>query len=272
MANTGRQPGRWHLLSHTATMVLAVTGLVGGVSAGLALAAAVPSAGLGAATLVGGLLATTVVIALLAHQARSWRRAQDSVTPLFPRPRRRAHPVVRDRTASGPVRPPPPGTARLVAALVGLAGQGGPRRALGVADRQRQPVVQVGCQHHEALPRQAREDLDLEQPAHRRGRTRPGDLGEQAVGQLVGAFARARPVKRRVAQPAVVRQRGDVLAGDDEDPPPLAAPDEVALAGAAGLATSIEGRAARPASLRAPSHARRAGRATTVSRAGPGGP
>lgn len=84
MANTGRWPSRWHLLSHTATTVLVVTSLIGGTFVALALGAAWPDVPISAWASVGAAVALALAGAFLAHQARTWHRAQDAVHAVFP--------------------------------------------------------------------------------------------------------------------------------------------------------------------------------------------
>jgi hypothetical protein len=84
MANTGRRASRWHLLSHTATVVLVVTSLIGGVFVALALGAALPDAPVGLPAVAGAVVALGLAGAFLLHQSRSWHRSQETVVSLFP--------------------------------------------------------------------------------------------------------------------------------------------------------------------------------------------
>jgi ABC-type sugar transport system permease subunit len=85
LAAPGAKRSRWHLLSHTATMVAVVTSIIGGVF--VALAADALSAGalrVAAAAGVGVVVTMAGITAFGWHQARRWRAAEDSVPALFP--------------------------------------------------------------------------------------------------------------------------------------------------------------------------------------------
>lgn len=85
LATPGRKHSRWHLLSHTASMVAVVTSIIGGVLAALAsnalAAGALPVA---AGATVGILVTVAAITAFAWHQALRWRAAEDSVPSLFP--------------------------------------------------------------------------------------------------------------------------------------------------------------------------------------------
>jgi hypothetical protein len=85
MASMGSAPSRWHVLSHTASMVAVVTSIIGGVFAGL-VANAFGTARLpvAASAAVGILVALAAAAGFGWHQARRWRAAEGSVPILFP--------------------------------------------------------------------------------------------------------------------------------------------------------------------------------------------
>jgi len=82
MRQTGQRHSRWHHLSHTATSVAAVNGVLAGVLFGLALhlVTPVPLAGLAA---VATVIAVTLFGCLLADQERRWRQSDRSQQTLF---------------------------------------------------------------------------------------------------------------------------------------------------------------------------------------------
>jgi hypothetical protein len=85
LATPGTGHSRWHLLSHAATMVAAVTSIIGGV--GVALAANAVDAGhlpVAASASVGMLVAVAGAAGFGWHQLRRWRAAEASVPSLFP--------------------------------------------------------------------------------------------------------------------------------------------------------------------------------------------
>lgn len=77
----GPAAGRWHLLSHSATMVLVVDSVLAG--GGAAVATWALAAPLQAVASAGVALGAATAVAFLAHQARSWR----AVTTATARPR-----------------------------------------------------------------------------------------------------------------------------------------------------------------------------------------
>jgi hypothetical protein len=85
LANMGLVPTRWHLLSHSATMVLAVVAILAGAFAALL---ATVWAGLPVAptAVAGAAVAGGVAIALLRHESRRWRAAEAAVVPASPSP------------------------------------------------------------------------------------------------------------------------------------------------------------------------------------------
>jgi prepilin signal peptidase PulO-like enzyme (type II secretory pathway) len=85
LAAPGARHTRWHLLSHTASMVAVVTSIIAGVF--VALTAHTLSAGqlpVAAGTALGVLVTAATVATLAWHQARRWRLAEDTVPSLFP--------------------------------------------------------------------------------------------------------------------------------------------------------------------------------------------
>jgi hypothetical protein len=85
LAAPGAAHSRWHLLSHTASMVAVVTSIIAGV--GVALAANAAGGGrlpMAASATVGVLVAVAGTAAFGWHQLRRWRAAEDSVPSLFP--------------------------------------------------------------------------------------------------------------------------------------------------------------------------------------------
>ena len=84
MASAGhRSSSRWHALSHTATMVLVVTGVIAGAGIGVLLAF---SFGVGqtlatVAAIPGGV---AVMAALMAFDQRRWQEAEAQVASVFP--------------------------------------------------------------------------------------------------------------------------------------------------------------------------------------------
>ncbi len=83
MASAGHRGSRWHTMSHTATMVLVVTGVIGGAGIGLFSSLAF-NASYGLATAIAGLTATTVVTMLLGLEQRRWTSVEEQLPPLFP--------------------------------------------------------------------------------------------------------------------------------------------------------------------------------------------
>lgn len=83
LAAPGAKHSRWHLLSHTASMVAVVTSIIGGVFAALA-ADALGGFSLTAAATVGVVVTVAGITAFAWHQALRWRAAEDSVPSLFP--------------------------------------------------------------------------------------------------------------------------------------------------------------------------------------------
>lgn len=86
MRNAGLSPSsRWHLLSHTASMVAVVTSMIGGVFVVLVVDVAwnLP---LSHSVALGAAVALASAAVLMAHQSRRWRRAESAVAPLFPSP------------------------------------------------------------------------------------------------------------------------------------------------------------------------------------------
>ena len=82
-ANTGRQHTRWHFLSHAATTILVVTGVLAGAASALGFhLASSPPLGLSAA--VGASTAIALAAAMLRHQSRSWSRAHARSRSIFP--------------------------------------------------------------------------------------------------------------------------------------------------------------------------------------------
>jgi hypothetical protein len=108
LAAPGAKHSRWHLLSHTATMVAVVTSIIAGVF--VALAADALSAGalpVAAAAGVGVVVTMAGITAFGWHQARRWRAAEDSIPTLFPSgpgPLITPHP----RQQAGPITPGSP--------------------------------------------------------------------------------------------------------------------------------------------------------------------
>src|SRR5512132_2541120 len=85
LAAPGIAHSRWHLLSHTATMVAVVTSSIGGV--GVALAANAAGGGrfpVAASATVGVVVTVAATAAFGWHQTRRWRAAEASVPSLFP--------------------------------------------------------------------------------------------------------------------------------------------------------------------------------------------
>lgn len=101
MANSGHPASisPVHLLSHTSTMVLAVTAVIGGVGLGLLLNVVV-DAGVAIAALVGGAVAVALVFGLLMHELHAWQRSEQQMPTLFPTPRPGAHAAGACRSAS----------------------------------------------------------------------------------------------------------------------------------------------------------------------------
>jgi hypothetical protein len=89
LATPEAKHSRWHLLSHTASMVAVVTSIIVGVFVAL-VANAVGAGRLPtAAGATVGVLVTAVCTAVFGwHQARRWRAAEDSVPSMFPSPPR----------------------------------------------------------------------------------------------------------------------------------------------------------------------------------------
>jgi hypothetical protein len=85
LATPGARHSHGHLVSHAATMVAAVTSIIGGVLAALAANAAgsgqLPVA---ASATVGAVVTVAATAAFGWHQVRRWRAAEDSVPSLFP--------------------------------------------------------------------------------------------------------------------------------------------------------------------------------------------
>jgi hypothetical protein len=85
LANMGLAPTRWHLLSHAATMVLAVVAILSGVVVALLVAvwAGPPVA---VTAVVGVATAAGVAAVLFRHEARRWRAAEAAVVAASPSP------------------------------------------------------------------------------------------------------------------------------------------------------------------------------------------
>ena len=85
LAAPGAKHSRWHLLSHTASMVAVVTSIIGGVFVALVVdtAAAGPTP-VAVDAGVGILVAVACVTAFAWHQAVRWRAAENNVPTLFP--------------------------------------------------------------------------------------------------------------------------------------------------------------------------------------------
>ena len=81
----GLAPTRWHLLSHAATMVLAVVAILAGVIVALLVAvwAGPPVA---VTAVVGVAMAAGVAAVLFRHEARRWRAAEAAVVAASPSP------------------------------------------------------------------------------------------------------------------------------------------------------------------------------------------
>jgi hypothetical protein len=85
LAAPGVAHSRWHLLSHTATMVAVVTSSIGGVGVALAANAAGGGRFPVAASATVGVVVTVAGTAVFGwHQVRRWRAAEASVPSLFP--------------------------------------------------------------------------------------------------------------------------------------------------------------------------------------------
>ena len=85
LATPGRKHSRWHLLSHTASMVAVVTSLSGGVFVALASDALAPGElPVIAAATVGFLVTVATITGFAWHQVLRWRAAEDRVPSLFP--------------------------------------------------------------------------------------------------------------------------------------------------------------------------------------------
>jgi hypothetical protein len=82
-ANTGRRQTRWHFLSHAATTILVVTGLLAGAASALAFHLSMTPP-LGLSALVGVGAAAALAAVMLRQQARSWARADAHAEALFP--------------------------------------------------------------------------------------------------------------------------------------------------------------------------------------------
>jgi hypothetical protein len=85
LASPGAVHSRWHLLSHTASMVAVVTSIIAGV--GVALAANAVGGGrvpVAASAIVGVLVTVAGAAGFGWHQLRRWRAAEASVPSLFP--------------------------------------------------------------------------------------------------------------------------------------------------------------------------------------------
>lgn len=83
MASAGHPLSAWHLLSHTATMVLVVTAMIAGAGSSLVLHAVAP-AELNLAAALGGVVFVAVNVGLFRHEVLSWRRAAAEHATLFP--------------------------------------------------------------------------------------------------------------------------------------------------------------------------------------------
>lgn len=85
-ANTGVTHLRWHLLSHTASLILVVNSVIGGVFAALTVEAA-----FGVPVLMGALVGSIVTLVTASggfwHQDRQWRSAVAAIPVAFPSPR-----------------------------------------------------------------------------------------------------------------------------------------------------------------------------------------
>jgi len=76
--NMGMHSSRWHLLSHSATVIIVVDAVLAGTLAGLA-SALLGGVRLGTAAATGAVAAVTVLALLLLHQARCWSAANTSL-------------------------------------------------------------------------------------------------------------------------------------------------------------------------------------------------
>jgi hypothetical protein len=83
MAQTGDRHSRWHHLSHTATSVAAVNGVLAGVLVALGTHLALPGAGVPALAGVASTVAVALFAALFADQERRWRRSGAGVATRF---------------------------------------------------------------------------------------------------------------------------------------------------------------------------------------------
>jgi hypothetical protein len=85
LAAPGARHSHRHLMSHAATMVAAVTSIIGGVLAALvANAAGSGQLPVAASATVGAVVTVAASAAFGWHQVRRWRAAEDSVPSLFP--------------------------------------------------------------------------------------------------------------------------------------------------------------------------------------------
>lgn len=83
MASAGHGHSRWHAISHTATMVLVVTGVIGGAGVGLMLGISFGVRDT-LATLAAIPTAVAVVVVMLALDHRRWIRADEQTGAVFP--------------------------------------------------------------------------------------------------------------------------------------------------------------------------------------------
>jgi hypothetical protein len=105
LAAPGTAHSRWHLLSHAATMVAAVSSIIAGV--GVALAANAAGGGrlpVAASASAGVMVAVAAAAAFGWHQVRRWRAAEASVPSLFPSPPGQAVTAGLHRPAAEPTR------------------------------------------------------------------------------------------------------------------------------------------------------------------------
>lgn len=107
MAQTGDRHSRWHHLSHTATSVAAVNGVLAGVLVALGTHLLLPAAGVPALAGVATAVGMALFAALFADQERRWRRSDAGLATRFLPDGTPAMSV----TGFAPVRPVRPGVA-----------------------------------------------------------------------------------------------------------------------------------------------------------------
>ena len=83
MAQTGDRHSRWRRLSHTATSVAAVNGVLAGVLVALATHLLLPAAGVPALAGLATGVAVVLFAALFADQERRWRRSDAGLATRF---------------------------------------------------------------------------------------------------------------------------------------------------------------------------------------------